>query len=339
MSARRPWALPLVPLYATVSRVKENFRGKPKQLAWPVINVGSISAGGAGKTPVVIALAKLLRERGHHVDILTRGYGRSGSGIGPERYKPVRVNPAHENAAEQFGDEPVLIEHSTNAPVFVGADRYAAGQLAEQAAPTGDRGIHILDDGFQHRRLARAIDIALITEEDLADHLIPAGNLREPISALQRADILLIREEEREKIEKAVTKLLRPGALLWSVHRRLHFPAPLGVLSAGLRPLAFCAIARPEGFSLALQAAGCGIVDTVAFRDHQPYTSSEVSQLLTIAKHLNASGFVTTEKDAVKLSPELRAELEAIGPLVVVPLVAEFVYPERTARELEARLA
>jgi tetraacyldisaccharide 4'-kinase len=331
MSARRTWAMPFVPLYAMALRAKESFSSKPKQLTWPVISVGSISAGGAGKTPVVIALAKLLRERGHHVDVLTRGYGRSGHGT-------ERVNPALENATEQFGDEPVLIEHSTNAPVFVGTDRYAAGQLAEQAAPTGDRGVHILDDGFQHRRLARTIDIALITEEDLADHLIPVGNLRESLSALTRADILLIREDEREKIEKAVTKLLRPGALLWSVHRRLHFPAPLGVLSAGLRPLAFCAIARPEGFSLALQAAGCGIVDTVAFCDHQPYTSSEVSQLLTIAKHLNASGFITTEKDAVKLSPALRTELEAIGPLLVVPLVAEFVYPERTARELEARL-
>jgi tetraacyldisaccharide 4'-kinase len=331
MNARRRWALPLVPLYAAMLRVQDRFRAKPKALAWPVISVGSISAGGAGKTPVVIALAKLLRERGHAVDVLSRGYGRSGTGM-------EQVNPAVEDAAARFGDEPVLIEHAANVPVFVAADRYDAGRMAEESLPSGDTGIHILDDGFQHRRLARTIDIALLTVEDLVDSLLPAGNLREPLTALARTDIVVIREEERAVIEGHVTRLKRAGALVWSVHRRLHFPAPLGVLSAGLRPLAFCAIARPAGFAAALQEAGCGILDTVTFADHARYTEAEVEQVLTIAKHLEASGFVTTEKDAVKLTTALRARLEAYGPLVVVVLVAEFLYPERTARELEARL-
>jgi tetraacyldisaccharide 4'-kinase len=332
MNTRRPWALPLVPLYAAAQRLENNLRAAPKKLAWPVISVGSLSAGGAGKTPVVIALAKLLRERGHHVDVLSRGYGRTGR-------TPARVNPAHENPATFFGDEPTLIERSANVPVFVAANRYAAGQLAEQSLPAGDTGLHLLDDGFQHRSLARTLDIALITAADLDDALLPAGNLREPLTALRRASIVIIREEEREHIEQRVIALKSPSALLWSIHRRLHFPQPLGVLSAGLRPLAFCAIARPADFAAALQQAGCGIIDTVTFRDHHAYTGSEISQLLTIAKHLEASGFVTTEKDAVKLSPELRAQLEAIGPIVIVPLVAELVYPERSARELEARLA
>jgi len=333
MSARRPWAIPLTPLYSAILRAQNKLRPAAKSLTWPVISIGSISAGGAGKTPVVIALAKLLRERGHHVDVLTRGYGRTS--ITTEK-----VNPTRDNAAAYFGDEPVLIEHAANVPVWVSANRHAAGLAAEQSneLPTGETGIHLLDDGFQHRRLARQIDIALITEEDLADHLLPAGNLREPHSALARANVLLIREDERARIEKRVTQLKAPTALLWSIHRRLHFPQPLGVLSAGLRPLAFCAIARPEGFALSLQAAGCGIVDTVAFADHQPYTSREIIDLLTLAKKLNASGFITTEKDAVKLPPVLRAQLETHGPLIIAPLTAEFVYPERVARELEARL-
>jgi len=200
------------------------------------------------------------------------------------------------------------------------------------------RGVHLLDDGFQHRRLKRDVDIALVTGEDLRDALLPAGNRREPLEALKRADVVVIREEERELVEARVSALMREGALLWSVRRGLRFPAPLGVLSAGLRPLAFCAIARPEGFARMLQEAGCGVIDTVIFKDHHGYSLSDVEQVVEIAQRLKASGLMTTEKDAVKLSPALRARLEAVGPLVVVELEAEFVYPERVARELEARL-
>ena len=354
MSARRPWALPLVPLYAAALGVKERVRGEAKKLAWPVVSVGSVSAGGAGKTPVVIALAKLLGQRGRRVDVLSRGYERSGVGI-------ARVDLGREDAASVFGDEPVLIARAAGVPVWVGVDRFAAGVEAEGSDAAGagekqvlhdakndefrgvgdaprDLGVHLLDDGFQHRGLKRDVDIALVTAEDFEDALLPAGNRREPLEALRRADVIVIREEERELVEVRVMKLMRGGALLWSVHRRLRFPAPLGVLGAGLRPLAFCVIARPEGFATALQAAGCGVIDTVAFRDHHAYSAHEVKELLAIAKRLDASGFVTTEKDAVKLSPELQAQLEAVGPVVVVGLEAEFVYPERVARELEARL-
>jgi len=158
------------------------------------------------------------------------------------------------------------------------------------------------------------------------------------LDALHRADVVVIREEERETVELHVLKLMREGALLWSVHRRLLFPAPLGVLSAGLRPLAFCGIARPEGFAAMLEEAGCGIIETVVFDDHRAYKADDIAQVVAIAKRLEASGFVTTEKDAVKLSAALRERLETVGPVVVVALEAEFVYPERVARELEARL-
>ena len=124
MSARRSWAWPLVPLYAAVLRAKDALRGEAKTLAWPVVSVGSVSAGGAGKTPVVIALAKVLRERGWRVDVLSRGYGREGSGI-------ARVETAREDAARVFGDEPVLIARTAEVPVWVGSDRYAVGVAAE----------------------------------------------------------------------------------------------------------------------------------------------------------------------------------------------------------------
>ena len=115
-----------------------------------------------------------------------------------------RVDPAVADAAARFGDEPVVIAQRTGVPVWVGAERFAAGTLAE--AEGGERGVHLLDDGFQHRGLARVMDVVLVTEEDLDDALLPAGNLREPLSALTRADVVVVREEERERVEPRIRR-------------------------------------------------------------------------------------------------------------------------------------
>jgi tetraacyldisaccharide 4'-kinase len=306
-------------------------------LQWPVVSVGSLSAGGAGKTPVVIALALLLKERGWEVDVLSRGYGREGAGV-------ERVEGAAADAARHYGDEPVLITRS-GLDVWVGADRFAVGVAAElqtQSTPRTQRDakeIHLLDDGFQHRQLARTLDVVLVTAEDLDDALLPAGNLREPLSALMRADVVVVREEELEAVKKRVWARVREGAQMWVVRRRLVFPAPMKTLGAGLRPVAFCAIARPEGFAAMLAEAGCGVVETVAFHDHHRFTMADLQRVIEVAKGLSAAGFVTTEKDAVKLSAEMRAALEAVGPLMIVALVAEFVDAEAVMKALEVRLA
>ena len=336
MSARRPWARPLVPVYTVVLAMKDALRGmgilRTRKLPWPVVSVGSLSAGGAGKTPVVIALATMLRDRGWGVDVLSRGYGREGRGI--ER---VRLDDAA--AAKRFGDEPVLIAQRTDAPVWAGSDRFAAGARAEKEAAAGTRGVHLLDDGFQHRQLARAFDVVLVTAEDLHDKLLPEGNLREGFAALQRADAVVVRAEEVEDVAKQVWPLVREGAQMWTVQRKLRFPAPLFVFGAGLRPVAFCALARPEGFASMLAEAGCGIVETVAFRDHHAYELADIDRVIEVAKGLKATGFVTTEKDAVKLTRGMRGRLEAFGLLMVVALEAEFVEVEAVMRVLEARLS
>jgi tetraacyldisaccharide 4'-kinase len=408
VSVRRWWAWPLVPLYVTGLAVKDVLRAvgvlKVRSLAWPVISVGSLSAGGAGKTPVVIALAKLLRQRGWDVDVLTRGYGREGVGVervGNAGEKQILRSAQDDNlkkndtslswsdSARRFGDEPVLIARAANVPVWVGADRFAAGERAEEfvareqeagssAAPRNDRkknkdddrkknkgddgeknkddggkknedddgrngkgvrSVHLLDDGFQHRRLARAVNVVLITAEDLRDEMLPAGNLREPMTALRRADIVVIRQEEWKGVAAKVRELVGRGTLLWSVERTLRFPAPMGVLSAGLRPVAFCAIARPEGFGEMLHDAGCGVIETVAFGDHHSYSMEAIEHIIKVARGLRASGFVTTEKDAVKLSAEMLARLETVGPVVVVAMEAEFLNPAEVLSELEERLA
>jgi tetraacyldisaccharide 4'-kinase len=379
-----------VPLYWLGLRVKDQLRGEPRRLGWPVVSVGSLSAGGAGKTPVVIALALMLKERGWVVDVLSRGYGRSGSGVESvcasgnkqilfedDRKKANGNSDGNDTLAARYGDEPLLIAQRADVPVWVGSDRHDAGLRAEAAAASEKqvlrvaeddnfeegrtRRVHLLDDGFQHRQLARAVDVVLVTREDLDDALLPAGNRREGWDALRRADIIVVRKEEiiepddkripyeddRKKsknlgakvdLEGYLKPLLREGTLIWTVRRTLRFPAPLFVFGAGLRPVAFCAIARPEDFAEMLLKAGCGVVDTIFFADHHAYDMGDMERIVELAKDLKASGFVTTEKDAVKLTPAMRARLETHGPVMVAALDAEFVFPERVARELEARL-
>jgi len=343
MSARRPWARALVPLYAAVIGAKDWLRGagflRTRRLRWPVVSVGSLSAGGAGKTPVVIALAKLLRDGGWTVDVLSRGYGREGWGM-------ELVEPGLDYAARRFGDEPVLIAEQTGVPVWVGADRYVAGRRAEKEAQSGARGVHLLDDAFQHRQLGRSVDIVLVTSDDLEDSLLPAGNLREGLSALQRADVLVVRQNEVDadidagetSVNRRAWEMLRERGQMWIVRRKLLFPAPLRVFGAGLRPVAFCAIARPEDFAAMLQEAGCGVVETVAFADHHRYTMADMRRVIEVAKGVNGSGFITTEKDAVKLTQAMRERLEEQGPLMVVGLEAEFADPAAVLRALEAKL-
>ena len=207
-------------------------------------------------------------------------------------------------------------------------------------ADANPRRLHVLDDGFQHRGLHRDFDLVVVTAEDLEDVLLPAGNLREPLLALRRADAVAIREDEADEVLPALRRLLREGTPVWTVRRTLGFPAPLGVFGAGLRPLAFCAIARPDGFVRSLRRAGCGVLDAVIFPDHHRYSLADAAPIVSFAQELNATGLVTTEKDAVKLSDELRSRLErGTGPLMVVELHAEFVFKSPVLRTIESHLA
>lgn len=327
MSIRRPLLLPLSPLYRIVLAIKRHlFRLgclKQRRLANPVISIGSVSVGGAGKTPVVMMLADMLLRRGYAVSILTRGYGRAPRTV--ERVIPF-------GDAGWFGDEPVLLAQRSGASVFVGADRYEAGLLAEQSPVEGKIAVHLLDDGLQHRQLIRDLDIVLLTQEDVDDVLLPAGNLREPLSALRYADVVIVREEEAEKLRSFIERLTRrrknPPAI-WVIRRRLSV-TDAGKAVPPKRPLAFCGIARPKDFTRMLVASQCNPVKTVAFPDHHGYTDADITQLLEQARQHGAGGFVTTEKDAVKLTPAMRARLGVYGPLAVAQLSVSLV-DEHTA--------
>ena len=153
---------------------------RSQRLAGPVVSVGNLSVGGSGKTPFVLLLGELLKARGLKFDILSRGYGRKSRGV-------ALVDPA--GSPHDFGDEPLLMARRLNVPVIVGEIRYAAGVFAEQKF--GPQ-LHLLDDGFQHRSLARDFDIVLVTPEDARDRLFPAGRLREPLSLARRADAVVL---------------------------------------------------------------------------------------------------------------------------------------------------
>jgi len=331
--SRRRFLLPLVPLYAAAVAAKNALYDHSllpqKRLALPVVSVGNLSTGGSGKTPFVLALRDLFAGLGWEADVLTRGYGRNRSQI-------ERVDP--NGSAAHFGDEPLLLARA-GLSVYVGADRYRAGLLAEQQ-PHSAQSLHILDDGLQHRKLARDVEVILLLRDDLRDRLLPAGNLREPLSSLQRADIIVLREEDAE-LEPAIKKILGPAhkPLFWRVHRTLRFRTMDGAPTlAPPRPLAFCALARPESFWHSLHINGCDPVSAITFSDHHLYKAPELEALAARAYARNADSFVTTAKDACKLTPELLAVLARTAPVIVAELVTTIENKEKAAAELAALL-
>jgi tetraacyldisaccharide 4'-kinase len=301
---------------------------KQNRLESPVISVGSVSAGGAGKTPMVLLLARILRHRGYAVRILTRGYKRSSDVTS-------RVEP-FDDAAWQ-GDEPVLLAQRSGVPVFVGADRYQAGVMAEHGEPTEKLVVHLLDDGFQHRKLARDVDIVLLTQADVEDTLLPAGNLREPLSALAEADVVVLREEEATSLRSVVAGLSGDKRVpaIWVIRRSLSL-GEAGDVALPTKPLAFCGIARPENFTKMLAAQGYEPMDTMIFPDHHAYDDEDIRQLIERARQVEANGFVTTEKDAVKLTPILHDHLETVGPVVVARLSVELLDEQESLSQLVA---
>lgn len=248
-----------------------------RELAGPVASVGSISVGGAGKTPFTILLGELLKTRGIAFDILSRGYRRTTTGAAI-----VDSN----GSARDFGDEPLLMARRLGVPVIVGEDRYQAGQLAEK---THGVRLHLLDDGFQHRRLKRQFDIALVTPEDTRDRLLPGGRLREPLTELRRADtVVTCGNIPPDRLPVGIKKM-------WDLHRGIApFEAPS-------RPIVFCGIARPRRFVEQLRSGGITPAATWSFGDHHGYTQADVRWLVRIRDHQNANGFITTEKDAINL--------------------------------------
>jgi tetraacyldisaccharide 4'-kinase len=297
-------------------------RMAPQRLNWPVVSIGNLSLGGAGKTPLVICLARLLERRGFHPDVLSRGYGRSGQTV-------ARVDRAGD--AGQFGDEPLLIAQAAGVPVYVGASRYQAGLLAEREAAGEGRHVHLLDDGFQHRQLARTVDIVVIHQSDLRERLLPAGRLREPLSSLERTDVIVLRQEDAE-LEARLRIHVKKECLFWRVRRTLALTGSIK------RAVVFCAIARPEEFFSAVAAVGVEILERMRFRDHHRYTEADIDRVARLGQRLGCDAFVITAKDDVKLNAAMRRRLSTVAPLHTAMLTAEIEDEDTAIAELSSRL-
>ncbi|HSZ62751.1 MAG TPA: tetraacyldisaccharide 4'-kinase [Terriglobales bacterium] len=296
---------PLAGLYGGVAGLRNRLFDhgvlSSRRLTQPVISVGNLSAGGAGKTPFVIALGELLKARDISFDVLSRGYGRKSRGV-----LVVEVG----GKAADFGDEPLLIARRLDVPVIVGESRYAAGRVAEQKF---DSQLHILDDGFQHRSLFRDFDIVLLTERDFEDTLLPVGRLREPLSSLSRADAVVLPAGLRVDHPSLRQKPI------WRVERKLV------LADTPSSPVVFCGIARPEQFLLQVRAAGIEPAAEIEFRDHHSYDRNDVERLLAARGKLGAGGFLTTEKDWINIeSSPSRGELK---PLAVATLSVVLDHP------------
>lgn len=303
---------PLGAAYALGVRLRRRW-ARSVRVPVPVVCVGNLVVGGAGKTPVALAVGAALRGFGHRVVFLTRGYGGRLAG-------PVLVDAAR-HQAEDVGDEPLLL--ARRAPTMVARDR-VAGAVAAVAAGAE---ILVLDDGFQNPSLAK--DMALLVVDGgygLGNgRVLPAGPLREPAAeGIARADAVVVLGEDR--VGAAALAAGRP-----LLHARL-VPDLDGLALAGQRVLAFAGIARPAKFFETVAALGCTLVATHAFADHHAYTPDEIMRLVEAAA---AAGAVplTTEKDHVRLSVAAR-------PMVQMLRVAvEWREPERIQALLRPLLA
>jgi tetraacyldisaccharide 4'-kinase len=294
----------------------------------PVISVGNLAVGGTGKTPVVAQLARVLIALGQRPAILSRGYGRAQSVDGV-----VIVSDGERLLADvsRSGDEPMMLARSVpGAGVFVCGERYLAGRLAEQRFGAT---VHLLDDGFQHVQLERTLDMVIVRREDAErGRPFPSGRLRETIDTAGRAHALIVpdaTEEEAAAIADrfGVPSVFRTVSALGSPLRLDTFAAasPLG---AAAPALAVAGIAEPQRFFDDLQRAGWTIAKTLRFRDHHPFTRSDVDAMIGAAREAGAEIIVTTEKDTMRLLPFRPFAM----PLAWVPLTVS-IEPAGKLRE------
>ena len=289
---------------------------RPLQLPVPVISIGNITLGGTGKTPVVMALARALQQRGYAVAVLLRGYGT-------KRRKPMRVTPWASYG--EVGDEALEYAHQLEqVQIWVGSNRRLGARRAIDQGAT----LLLLDDGLQHWPLARDLDVTLLDgQHGLGNgQVFPAGPLREPASQLGRADLLVLTGTGGGSGMGSGSALGSGGEaqLPWpsqkpqcSVHFQLDLPDGL----QGRPVVAFCGIGLPQKFFQALSALGLRVIAQESFPDHHPYAEAELEHLLAVAQAQGAV-LVTTSKDANRLPLPYRSKVVPI-PLKIDPVALD----------------
>jgi tetraacyldisaccharide 4'-kinase len=287
---------------------------KSRRLPVPVISVGNLTVGGTGKTPVVMLIAELLRDSGRRVAILSRGYGRrKGKGV-----RCVCDGKRVLADLEEAGDEPFMMaQRLPGVCVWVAPDRFRGGEAALRDSPLD---VFILDDGFQHRRLHRDLDLVVVRGPRPFGNrrLLPSGPLREPPGALRRAHLVILVVQgdpgDKERSLKEVREIAGDLAVIAAHYRPRGLwempqgrPLPLDLLSDKQVALV-CGIGRPEGFKATVASLGARVEALLSFPDHHWYTSWDMERLRRIRRGVEA--LVTTEKDWWKLQRAGAAEMD-----------------------------
>ncbi len=305
---------PLARLWLAGGAVKRwGGRLRQRRLATPVIGVGGLAAGGAGKTPLVLWLARQLRERGYKPAILTRGYRRRVS------QRHTVIAPGEAAPSDLTGDEAQTYVRAAIGPLGIGADRAGTGRLIEERFGPD---VFLLDDGFQHWKLARSLDIVVLDALDpfAGGDVIPLGTLREPLTALARADAVVVSRtapgESIAAIEARVREHNANAPLFLSRVTVLGWRDAAGE-PASLPPsvAAFCGLGSPDSFWRTLRELGVAPVWRRSFRDHHRYSHRDLAQMAAQARAAGAKALLTTEKDAANLDTGWR---DAVAPLAVL---------------------
>jgi tetraacyldisaccharide 4'-kinase len=292
---------------------------KTKQLRTPVISVGNLTVGGTGKTPMVIWLAEHFLAAGKRVAILSRGYKGNG----------------------ESSDEIALMKYRLNDRVLfgVGANRYEQGRLLEKQGVD----VFLLDDGYQHLQLARDVNILLLdgSRRLKNEWLLPAGELREPISSMRRDDLIVVtRRAQHQAIEahdSHTYKMFYAQTQLLGF-RNLDEPDDEKFLSEiGPGPFcAFCAIGNPDAFLQDLARWHVPVCGHRYFRDHHRYDQIDLKKLETFAKNQGAVGFITTEKDWINLQSAGKPPLPTFVAVISLSIRSESEFIARLERKLQS---
>jgi tetraacyldisaccharide 4'-kinase len=299
---------------------------RSKKLPCKIISVGNISLGGSGKTPTTHYIAKLLKENGFRVGIVSRGYRGKVTG---------KVNLISNGDNVLFspmnaGDEPYMLAKKLKGiPVLTSKDRYQGGRYAIEHFNSS---VLILDDGFQHIRLKRDIDILLLDSRIMSgsNYLFPRGALREPLINMKRADVFLVTRaknlDEQRELAHIIRSFKKDAEIFFGYFQAKHLVDPFGEKKSlgylkGKKVLAFCGIANPEHFTTSLKELGAIVAKELIFPDHHWYSSVDYKRIEENSREVNFA--VTTEKDMVKIDDSFLSNLKTFALSIELRLEGE----------------
>lgn len=291
---------------------------KIHRLKNPVISVGNLTLGGTGKTPTVITIGKILQQSGYTVSVLLRGYK------GNYRGNPLLVSDGKNLKTNSLiaGDEALVIaKNLPGALVTVSKNRVKAGKWLERWKPVD---VHILDDGFQHRKLYRCLNLLLIdtTNPFGSGLLFPSGYLREPVKGMERADAIILTRTQTnlnyqplinqlQSVKSGIPCFLATQSLV-SASERNSTGKSVKLPLTGHRVLAFAGIANPNQFFNLLRKYQVDLVKTICFRDHHRYTPRDFTEIQRQCQELEVNTVITTEKDIENIPDNSLTSLNVI---------------------------